>query len=66
MMISHLFHPLPQTSSLSISSLNPFNNSGLSSRISWTGESNEYEPVSCIGTFSDDISPLEDPIKREG
>lgn len=63
MKISHLFHPLPQTSSLSIASLNPSNNSGLSFRMSWTGESNEY--VSCAGIFLGDISPFEDPIERE-
>lgn len=64
--ITHLFHPLPQESSLSISSVNFFNISGLSSRMSWTGESNEYEPVSCIGSFAGDVTPLEDPIEREG
>lgn len=33
--------------------------------MSWTGEFNEYAPVSCTGIFSGDFWLSEDPIKWE-
>ena len=59
--LTNLFHPFPNQFSSSMDWQNSLKTSGLSSKISCTGESNVKWPVSCIGGGVGPLKTSEEP-----